>query len=338
MRKEIIWAAAIGITFGLIIAFGVYRINSAVNKKAETTTSTPKPNKNGEFKITLDKPQNADVITENSVTVSGITKPLTWVTISGEDDDYIIQADEEGVFIQDANLIPGVNQIKITAFDPQGNESTEKVIVVYSSSFKPLTVPTPNPSNTSSDSAIRAKVEQKVSEALNKPKAYIGTVTDITNSTIQIKSIESQISQISVGGDGISVVKTAGAANKTVKLTDIAIGDFIVAMGYVNSSSVLSAQRILITNPITEPKIISVLARVKNVSKKSIDITTLKSSATDSLTTDSKTEVKAYLDGKLSTLKMASLTTGDVVIYIKNSSSSPGTIRAIFVVQKAPQS
>lgn len=334
MSKELVWASIIGILFGLVIAFGVWRINASL--KSSSTVATPLPKVGAsEFKIALDKPAEGDVVTETPITVSGITKALTWITVSGETDDYIIQAGDNGVFSQDVKLIPGVNQIKVTAFDSQANQSIEKVLVVYSSSFKPQTVPTPNPSDNSSESAIRAKVEQKVADALNKPKAYIGVVTDIADSTIQIKTNASEIRQVSIGGSDITVVNSKGTNNKIVKLTDMAIGDFIVAMGYVNSSSVLSAQRILITDPLTESKIDAFYGKVTDTSKKSITAVSLKDGKATTLTPGAKTIIQSFASGKFVVTKLANINVDDSVIYIIDSSSDIPTVRAVFIVQKS---
>lgn len=313
MRKELIVASIIGIGFGLVIAFGVYRINSSLKPNENKTLSTPNPKTViSEFKITLDKPQNNDVLTEDAIAVTGITKPLTWISVSGEDEDYAVQSDDKGLFSQDVNLIPGVNQIKLTAFDALGAQSIEKVLVVYSSSFEERETTTATSSastNNSSDSGIRAKVEEKVREALNRPKAYLGTITDISDSTIQIKSSESQIQQISVKDDGVTVVKT-GTVNKAVKLSDIAIGDFIVAMGYINSNTVLNAQRILITDPVTEPKVNATFGKLIDIDKK---MTTSKS-------------VKA----KLKTIK-----DDDQIIFVITGEATDLVVRSIFVIQKS---
>lgn len=313
MRKELIVASIIGIGFGLVIAFGVYRINSSLKPNGNKTLSTPNPKTViSEFKITLDKPQNNDVLTEDAIAVTGITKPLTWISVSGEDEDYTVQSDDKGLFSQDVNLIPGVNQIKLTAFDALGAQSIEKVLVVYSSSFEERETTTATSSastSDSSDSGIRAKVEEKVREALNRPKAYLGTITDISDSTIQIKSSESQIQQISVKDDGVTVVKT-GTVNKAVKLTDIAIGDFIVAMGYINSNTVLNAQRILITDPVTEPKVNATFGKLIDIDKK---MTTSKS-------------VKA----KLKTIK-----DDDQIIFVIAGEATDLVVRSIFVIQKS---
>lgn len=333
MRKEIVWIVGIGVVFGLIVAFGIYRINSRIikNPAIPQATSTPKPG-DPELKITLDKPQDNDVVTEDFITVSGITKPLSWITVSGEEDDYIIQAEESGVFSQDVSLIPGVNQIKITAFDSSGNENAGKVLVVYSSSFQPMTFPTSTSDNGTDSSEIRQKVAQKVEAALNRPKAYIGTVTDIADSTIQIKTSDSQIEQISVSDENITVVKTTGTTNKAVKLVDIGIGDFIVAMGYVNSNSVLRAQRILITDPVTEPKIDVTIGKVTDTSTKNITVTGMKDGQSTTVTPNRNTTLTSFSTDKTSAIKLGSINEGDTVIYVTASSVTPPTIRAIFVI------
>lgn len=335
MRKELVWAGVIGISFGLVIAFGAWRI-SAANKKPVDASPTPTPSAaTSEFKITLDKPENEDVVTESIVTVSGITKALTWITVSGEKGDYIIQSDERGVFAQDVDLTGGVNQIKITAFDPTGAQSIQKVLVVYSSSFEVSQVPTPTPGDSSTESAIRAKVQQKVAEAMNKPKAYLGVVTDIADSTIQLKAAAGEIKQVSTDDGSVSVVNAKGTTNKAVKLTDIAIGDYIVAMGYVNSSSVLSAQRILITDPVTESKIDSYYGKVAEISKKTITVASLKDGKSAIVTPGTKTLIEQYNQGKFTTAKSTAIGTDDVLIYIMDSSSETPTLRAIFIVQKS---
>lgn len=338
MRKEILWVIVIGILFGLIIGFGAWRINTSIKKEPITTQASPTPSSanTSEFKITLDKPENDDVVTSDTIAVSGITKSMSWIAISGEKGNYVLQAGEDGIFSQDVDLTGGINQIKITAFDPSGNQSVQKVLVVYSSSFQVSSVPSSSPSDTSTASAIRQAVAQKVAQAMSKPKAYIGVVTDIADSTIEIKSSDSLIEQISVAGDNISVINDAGTNNnKTVKLTDIAIGDFIVAMGYVNSESVLLAQRILVTDQITEPKIDAFFAKVTNTSKKSIDVTGIKDGSTVTLTPGTKTDIESYDSGKLTTVKLSSINDGDLVIYISDSTGTPPLVDSVFVVQKA---
>lgn len=331
MRREIVWAGIVGISFGLIIAFGAWRINSSLKTKGTSTEPSPTPQNIAQSSITLDKPENGDVITQTPVTVSGITKPLTWLVFSGEKGDYILQSDETGVFSQDVDLTGGINQIKITSLNKNGDSAFQKIIVVYSTSFQLNSVASPVPSSATGESDIQAKVAQKVAEALSRPKAYIGTVTDIADSTIQIKTPESQIEQVAVGGT-VTVANTKGTNNKTVKLTDIAIGDSIVAMGYVNGNQVLDAQRILIIDPPTEPQISVSEANVTAVSKASLTVSDIKKGGSDTITPDKNTDIESFSKGKETKIKLSSITKGDLVIYVSDQTGSPAILRSIFDV------
>ena len=335
MRRELVWAIVIGISFGLIIAFGVWRINSSLNKsKSGFPQATPdSQNPQTEFKITLNTPGENSVVTDTPVTVSGITKPLTWVVVSGESGDYILQSDEKGIFSQEVELTPGVNRIKITAFDPKGSQSLQKVLVVYSSVFQLKTVVPPTPGDAATgDAAIREKVAQKVAEAMSQPKAYLGIVTDITSSTIQIKNPESQIEQISIGSEGVAVINTTGTVNKTVKLTDIAIGDFIVAMGYIDGNQVLVSQRILITNPVEDPKLSVSMGRVTKTSTKTLTVSDIKTGETGTLTPSKNTVIASFANGKTNTIKITGLKTDNLIVYVTDQSGTSPFIRSIFSI------
>ncbi len=325
---------------GLVVAFGIWRINSTISGNRahgiSLATPTPQPG-SGEFKIVLDKPEENDVVTQNSVTVSGLTKPLSWVTFSGENSDYTVQSDTSGVFSQDVELSPGVNQIRVTAFEAKGAKSAIGVLVVYSASFQEKTLPAASPNaNASTTSDIRQKVAQDVATAISRPKAYIGTVTDITDSTIQIKNGSGEIKQISVNSESTTVVNSTGTVNKQVKTTDVAIGDFIVAMGYVSGKSVLSAQRILITDPVTEPKINVTQAKVASATRSVLTVDTTSDNKEDSVQPDVNTDIQAFKDGKPVAARFGSIGAGDVIIYVVVSSGK-GTpsVRSIFQIQKS---
>lgn len=295
MRKEVVWAILAGITFGLVIAFGIMRVNSSVKPKGEATEATPTPVANQEeFKIVIDKPENEDVTTQDYVEVSGLTKPHANIVVSTEEVDYLTSSDDKGLFTQSVDLIAGVNRITVTAISESSFTSTSQVIVIYSSAFE-------------------VKEADRLEAAANKPKGYLGTVTDITDSTIQIKSTTSEIKQISVGED-VSVVKT-DPTQKIVKLTDIAIGDFIVAMGYKNSKGVLTAQRILITPA---------------VASSNIKVTQSKGSE---VTPDKKTLVYTFSEDKLTKSKITAIEDENSILAVTaQSDSSKTTLRTVFIL------
>lgn len=335
MRREILWASLIGITFGLIIAFGAWRINSSLNPKKDNPVPSTTPVPTSEFRITLDKPENEDVVTSDTLTISGITKAGALLIISGEEEDSILQVEGNGSFSQEIELDPGVNQIRLTAFDPNGAASIEKVLVVYSSAFPEKSIATPEPNeNTTSDSAIRQKVNQKVQGVLNKPKAYLGVVTDIADSTIQIKTTNGEIRQVSTSKEDITVINSKGTTNKNVKLTDIAIGDFIIAMGYRNGNAVLSAERILVTNPITDSTVDVKYAKVIETANKTIDVEP-GANEIETLTPTAGTDLISYLENEAEDIKLAGLDPNDLVIYVTTSTDSKTSLRSLFLIKKA---
>jgi hypothetical protein len=100
------------------------------------------------------------------------------------------------------------------------------------------------------ESDIRQKVIEKVQVAKNKPKAYLGTITDKTDDSMQIKNTGGEILLLSVNADEASFIKSNDEST-AIKYTDLAIGDFVVAMGLLDDQSVLDAKRILVTTPPT---------------------------------------------------------------------------------------
>jgi HSP20 family molecular chaperone IbpA len=141
MRKEILIATLAGVVLGLIVAFGIWRTNSVLKKNTSESISgeSNSTNNNSEpedFKITIATPEENDVISQNPVKISGITKVDSCVVISTEDEDYVIKADASGNFEQDVELSAGPNQVLISAQDNATDSVSQKnLLLVYSTEF-----------------------------------------------------------------------------------------------------------------------------------------------------------------------------------------------------------
>jgi hypothetical protein len=128
--------------------------------------------------------------------------------------------------------------------------------------------------------SVRENVQKKVEEARTIPFAYIGTVTDIAEQTIQINKFifgktnedTGEIQQISVDEENTDFVKITKSPT-SVKFADLAIGDFIIAMGYKNGNSVLAGERILISTPIETTTRKAVFGEPSDVIKKTLTLT-----------------------------------------------------------------
>lgn len=120
--------------------------------------------------------------------------------------------------------------------------------------------------------SIREKVQEKIEQVRSNPKAYLGTVTDITEETIQIKGGAEEILQISVDEENTNFVNI-GKKTTTVNFEDVAIGDYIVAMGFENGNGVLEAKRVLITPPIEPVARTILLGKVTEIDGKTLYLT-----------------------------------------------------------------
>jgi hypothetical protein len=232
MRKELIFAILAGVSIGLIVAFGAWRVTRAL-KKAPIAIDIKKnlPPK-GQVQIAISNLYDFDVVNESPIKFLGIGTPLSDVVVSTIEDDFYTKTTEDGSFEVDVELPARASVVKI---------NDQKIVLVYSTEF------------------------EKTEDPKLKSTSYIGTITDISSGTIQIKSDSGDIKQISVTDD-TAYVNTL-KKNAVIKSTDVALGDYIVSMGYVNGNKVLHTQRILITSPLSENKTAVISGTIEDISK-----------------------------------------------------------------------
>ncbi len=251
MKKEIFFAIIAGSAFGLLIASGVWYANSFLKPKNNNSTisqkrQTPIPSQEENFKIVVATPSNMSILTETPAVISGITKPKAYVVISNTDSDNITNASDSGSFNSNIDLTGGINQVQLNAFDSGGNQTHTNVLLIYSSQFTLPQATTPG-----------------------KGIAYIGTVTDISNSVIQIKTDNGNIQQISED-ENTAFIDGRNDTTKQIKATDVAIGDYLVGMGIKDGNNILNASRILITDapkPVTLTAIFGLVTDDKGINK-----------------------------------------------------------------------
>jgi len=125
---------------------------------------------------------------------------------------------------------------------------------------------------TEDNNSIREKVKEKVELARKQPKAYIGSITDITEETLQIKNHEEEICLISISTEKTSFV-SVNDTNKDIDFEEVGIGDFIVAMGFIDSETqVLDAKRILISKPLSKINRSVITGNISKIAKRDVII------------------------------------------------------------------
>ena len=315
MKKEIFFAIGAGAILGLIIAFGVWRVNSTISPTDQDMVATSTPTPITGFSITVANYEDGDVVTEGSIEISGLTKPNSKVLISAEEKDYLTESDAEGLFKQEVDLEPAVNEIIFKAFDENGNSAEENLVIVYSSTFAKYLEPDEEveEEETATEEAdpIKEKVEEKVKEVLINPKAYLGTVTDIAESTLQVRDLQGEIQQIAVEEEteSIKVDKTS----TTIDFEDIAIGDYVVAMGFKNGNGVLEAKRILVTASFEPSGREILMGSVLEIGKSSLSLNLLPQNEEREMPISKNTDILEIEDRKASTIDIDDLEEENII-------------------------
>lgn len=271
MRKEVVFAIIAGVSIGLIIAFGAWKVTTAFKKSnvVENIKKNLPPQNN--TAISISNLNDFDILTISPYVITGITKPKSDVVVSTTEADFHTIATEDGSFSIGVEFPAGLSEIKVNETASRGGE---KLKVVYSSEFEKYLSDDNNVEPEKTDESTESgqnEIREKINKISLKKTAYVGTITDISSGTIQIKSVQGDIKQMSLSED-TSYVNTL-KKNAEIKSVDLAIGDYIVAMGFVNGNKVLNAKGILISGPIVENKYEAISGTISQASKTKLVIT-----------------------------------------------------------------
>lgn len=137
MKKEVLIAIIIGFSIGLVIAFGIWTANKSLKQitpeKESLTTQTgqltPTPPVTN---LIINNPADDFLSNQEKITVSGKANPEAIVVIIYEEGEKILTADSEGIFSAEITLVGGANEIKISAFNSEGEETSKIINGVYS--------------------------------------------------------------------------------------------------------------------------------------------------------------------------------------------------------------
>lgn len=318
MRKEVVFAIFFGAAFGLVIAFGVWRLNSSLSERGQASKveATAAPTPSSSFGLTISKPVDFQVFREAGIKVEGVTKSGSWIVASGMNSDTIMKSDNDGGFSSDVDLFPGLNQVVITGIEENSGKTEKTLSLVYSSQFPSADGST---SKEASDSAsVDEKVKEKINETENPPTSYLGTVTDIAETTIHLKNTTDELKQVSTES---STTYSNENTKKEIKFSDVAIGDFIIAMGYKNGNQVLHAKRIVVSKKPTKPEQLVSVGTVKTIKNK---LLTLASKDGD---------IELTFPKKWSGPDSKELSTDDKVIAVSVESDGNNNIRTIEILK-----
>lgn len=186
--------------------------------------------------------------------------------------------------------------------------------------------PTPKASPTSTASAtpasngksirdnLRERVEEKLNKLSNKPRAFVGKITQISNSSLILQTKENT-KQVKISED-TTIIQVSAKGQKTINESDLAVGEYVVAMGIIENKDTLSATRILTMteNPLRARQ--PVYGVVQSTDKGTFTVKHPKKDETWTVKTSSSTRVTVKADGKIEKTSVDAVAVEDRIIAV----------------------
>lgn len=150
------------------------------------------------------------------------------------------------------------------------------------------------PSATTPSDSVRDKVRKTIESLTRKPRAVVGNLSDIADTTLQIKTRSNESIMVSVTKD-TSYVRMNQGKKTDIKFSELVLGDFTIAMGTRNGNNVLEATRIITydKNPLKVRR--AVYGTVSQNKNGVLTVSLPKSGEAWTIKTSSKTNITANL-------------------------------------------
>lgn len=185
------------------------------------------------------------------------------------------------------------------------------------------------------DSLTATGIQEKLDQIKDKieKKAYVGTILEITDSTLTLSSFRGK-QRVRLTAETTIV----GSNKKEITTKDLAVEDKIIAMGDVDTNGTLEAKRIVVVAvPKTvPPKRLVIFGAITEIDSKASTITIASIKNLDEIVTikiDKDTDLVDPKDAKV-TIKLNDLKEGQkvIAIYPEPAEGKPAIAKTIFIL------
>ena len=291
MRKEQIIAIFLGSLIGIAVAFGLWRF-SRQNTPPKVTPTTSNENsqtqetRTGDNSLNIVSPADNSVISSPEVKITGFAPPNSVMVITSGQTAVGVST-SSGEFNVETELDAGINKATVWAIVKDEVPQKTELTLIYSSKL---------------DLSNPAKI----------PSTIMGTVTDIAEDGLQVRTSEGVIEQLSLTPE--TSYAMVNDETKELTFSDLAIGDFIAALGS-KTENVMEIERVLVTTAPEPSDIVLISGIIDTLSSKDFIVKT----EDDEVSVDARGKVNSYLyspEGLKSTRLTATATAGDPVVII----------------------
>lgn len=168
--------------------------------------------------------------------------------------------------------------------------------------------------STQSSTDVRDNVRKTIENLVKKkPKAVIGTLSNVSDSTLRIKDEEGKESMVATG-EQTSYFRITDGKKTEIKFEDLVLSNFTVSMGYKNGNEILAALRVITydENPIFLGT--SLLGTVTANNKGTLTIQLVKKNTTWTVKTTNKTQITTKQEDGIEPTKIGNIETGDRIV------------------------
>lgn len=195
---------------------------------------------------------------------------------------------------------------------------------------------TSTPTSTATAQDIQDKVQARIEEINNtaKKRAFWGTLTEINGTTLSIN-----------GPRGDKRIKTDGttvfvdSAKKTIKITDLEIGNFLISLGYWKENGTLDGKRVIVLKAAPKPAIkrMAINGKVNEIVKGEnvLSLTSGKENQnTYEVAFTNKTVITKKVDGVIKKVLFSAIAVGDriVIVATKETDNNGYTAKIAHVI------
>lgn len=182
--------------------------------------------------------------------------------------------------------------------------------------------------------AVKEKVREKLEEVQKGQKrAFVGEIKKISNSTLILTALQGE-KQVTVSEETTIIDKD----RKEIELDALEVGDYLIAMGYLEETDLLNAIRIVVT---TKPKVSTrevAFGEVTDISaeEKILTVKNQKKGTIYTVEATGTTKITKKIEGKVQEAKFADINEGDRLVAIGKATENEETIISAKIIHVIP--
>lgn len=162
--------------------------------------------------------------------------------------------------------------------------------------------------------AVRERVQERIQEIKrNNPRAYVGKIKQINEESLILETRRGEI-QVLVSEE----TKIVGQRKEDLKLTNLKVGDFCIAMGYLTEEETLEAKRIVIIPQPKLPSRIVAFGRVIDISQeeKVLTVKNERRGFTYTVLVTDNTIITKKIAGRVQKVNFSAVAIGDNLVVV----------------------